>query len=246
MNNEHIKLGFIILRHISSELTEKYWYKCYESIRLYYPENPILIIDDNSVRQYITSSNYVLYNTTVVNSEYPSRGELLPYIYYLRYPFAQRMVILHDSVFINNGSIPWNSVTTYRSLWSFEHYWDQIEDETYIIKNAFKDDSDLLKFHSEKHRWKGCFGAMSVISYEYLNKINSKYNLLNLVPYITSRHNRCSFERIIACIMQKEDETTNKNESFFGIIHTYCPWGMTFNDIEKYRHLPLIKVWSGR
>ena len=41
-------LGFIILRHVNSELTNKYWVNCYNCIRRHYPENKILIIDDNS------------------------------------------------------------------------------------------------------------------------------------------------------------------------------------------------------
>ena len=50
MNN---KIGFIILRHVNSELTNQYWIYCYQSIRKY-PEQSILIIDDNSNYQYIT------------------------------------------------------------------------------------------------------------------------------------------------------------------------------------------------
>lgn len=37
---------------------------------------------------------------TVVHSEYAGRGELLPYVYYLKYRIADRVVILHDSVFL--------------------------------------------------------------------------------------------------------------------------------------------------
>ena len=40
--------GFIILRHVNSSITNTYWIRCYDSIRKYYPENTILIIDDNS------------------------------------------------------------------------------------------------------------------------------------------------------------------------------------------------------
>ena len=42
------EVGFIILRYVINELTNKYWIKCVDSIRQYYPENKILIIDDNS------------------------------------------------------------------------------------------------------------------------------------------------------------------------------------------------------
>ena len=40
-------LGFIVLRHVTSLDTDRYWKLCYERIRQYYPENEIIIIDDN-------------------------------------------------------------------------------------------------------------------------------------------------------------------------------------------------------
>lgn len=46
-------LGFIILRHVLSKTTNQYWITCYHSIRKYYPENNMLIIDDNSRYEFI-------------------------------------------------------------------------------------------------------------------------------------------------------------------------------------------------
>ena len=124
-----IQFGFIILRHVNSELTNKYWIKCVNSIRQYYPENNILIIDDSSDYNFIT--NEKLYKTTIINSGYPQRGELLPYYYYLHNKLFDVAVIIHDSVFINKHIDI--SVEKYKLLWEFEHYWDQIEDETIMI-----------------------------------------------------------------------------------------------------------------
>ena len=42
-------IGFIILRHVINETTNKYWNHCYDCIRKYYPEDRILIIDDNNI-----------------------------------------------------------------------------------------------------------------------------------------------------------------------------------------------------
>jgi hypothetical protein len=58
------QIGFIILRHVNNELTNKYWIHCYKCIREFYPENKILIIDDNSDYKYIT--NEVLYKVSSV------------------------------------------------------------------------------------------------------------------------------------------------------------------------------------
>ena len=87
-------IGFIILRHVNSEATNKYWIHCHECIRKFYPENPILIIDDNSNYSFISEETFS--NTRVIQSEFPKRGELLPYYYYLHNPFADSAVILHE------------------------------------------------------------------------------------------------------------------------------------------------------
>ena len=52
---------------------------CYECIRKFYPENDIVIIDDNSNQTFLTAKE--LYNTKIIYSDYHQHGELLPYYY---------------------------------------------------------------------------------------------------------------------------------------------------------------------
>ena len=155
------QIGFIILRHVKDELTNCYWNFSYNCIRKYYPEYPIMIVDDNSNYDFVT--NRELYKTTIIQSEYHGRGELLPYYYYLHNKLFDTAVIIHDSVFINSHLN--FEVDKYRFIWEFEHNWDQIEDETNMI-NQFND-PELLKFYENKSLWKGCFGGMSVITHDY-------------------------------------------------------------------------------
>jgi hypothetical protein len=230
------QVGFIILRHVNNELTNKYWIHCYNSIRQYYPENDILIVDDNSNYNFITDEK--LYKTTIINSEYHQRGELLPYYYYLHNKLFDVAVIIHDSVFINKYIDM--SVDKYKIIWDFQHDWDQIEDETRMI-NMFND-LELTEFYKNKHLWTGCFGCMSIITHDYLTYINNKYDISKLLGCVLNRHNRSSFERVIGCLLQ----TTGKSEILLGNIGKYCPWGIRFDQIEDYKHLPLIKVWTGR
>ena len=228
--------GFIILRHVNSELTNNYWNYCYDCIRKYYPEHLILIIDDNSNYEYVTERT--LYKTTIINSVHIGRGELLSYYYFLHNKLFDIAVIIHDSVFINTY-IDF-SVNKYKLIWEFEHNWDQIEDETRMI-NLF-DDKELLSFYENKDLWKGCFGGMSVIRHDYLVYINNKYEIGKLLECVLTRYNRCSFERVIACLLQKNEI----KETLLGNIHSYCKWEIRFDKKDEHKHLPLIKVWTGR
>ena len=81
-----MSLGFIILRHVNSLETNRLWIECYDSIRKFYPLHKILIIDDNSKYNFVDKSK-VLFNTLLIQSEFPGRGELLHYYYYLQHKF---------------------------------------------------------------------------------------------------------------------------------------------------------------
>jgi len=229
-------IGFIILRHVNDVKIDKYWNHCYDCVRKFYPENPILIIDDNSNQKYITVRS--LYKTTIINSEYPKRGELLPYYYYLQNKLFDTAVIIHDSVFINQF-IDF-AVDDYKMLWEFQHDWDQIVNETEII-NLWGDE-ELLRFYQNKKLWKGCFGGMSVITHKCLVSVNEKYNISVLLDVINTRNNRMSFERVLGVLLQKHI----KRASLLGDIHNYCEWGILFNNKQESNHLPIIKVWTGR
>lgn len=230
------EIGFIILRHVNNETTNKYWIHCYTCIRKFYPENRIIIIDDSSNPDFLTEEN--LYKTHIINSEYPARAEVLPYYYYLHNKFFDTAVIIHDSVFINQY-IDMN-VENYKILWSFQHTWDNVEEETKIL-DVFND-SELNQFYGNKQLWNGCFGGMSIITHDYLSNINNKYDISKLLDCIKNRENRYCFERIIGCLL----ETNGTNETLLGDIHKYCSWGITFDKKDNYEHLPVIKVWTCR
>lgn len=231
-----MSLGFIILRHVNNVNVDKYWIKCYNSIRTFHPDAPIMIIDDNSNPDCLTA--ITMHNTKLIQSEYPGRGELLPYYYYLQNKISDVVVILHDSVFINRAVD--FSTDSYKAIWDFEHNWDQIADETRMI-DAFND--KLLKsFYENKAAWKGCFGGMTIITHEYLTKLNQRFDISKLLPYVRTRHNRMSFERVIAVLLRMESE----HSCLLGDIHDYYSVGVNFNDYNTYAHLPIIKVRLGR
>jgi hypothetical protein len=232
--------GFIVLRHVSSVSNDIYWKMSYKHIRKYYPENLIIIIDDNSKEEYIDKEfEKTIYKTTIIASEYPGRGELLPYIYFSRLKFFDTAVIIHDSVFIN--SIINIDVETYSILWTFSHTWDEPINEINLL-SKLDNSEELVNFYRQKDKWLGCFGGMSIVNYEYVNFLNNRYNFSRLIDHIKNRYDRMRFERVIACILQFQAPF----KTSFGRIHSYCEYGITLKEIDKIKHLPVIKVWVGR
>lgn len=254
------KMGFMILRCVKKPEHDQLWTKCYQSIRRFYPENPIVIIDDNSRLDLLSQLNLV--NTTVIKSEYPGRGELLPYYYYLKTPFCQSVVIIHDSIIFQKKINL--DVKNYKFLWEFHHKFDDTVKEIRMLEVI--GDRHLVDYYLQKDKWLGCFGAMTVITHEYLKLINSKHNLADLLGVVKTRSDRMVFERIIGCLLQRygkpgetlNQETPNINGdenkpirpispvSLFGNIFRYGIWGLKLKNIKKFSYFPVIKIWSGR
>ena len=251
------KFGFIILRHVNSEITNKYWIECYNCIRKFYNDK-IIIIDDNS-NYYFINSNIELVNCEIIKSEYHGAGEILGYYYFHKFHYFEKAIILHDSTFINkyiDFSIFDNEKIKY--LWHFTHDWDN-EEEELLLLNIFNN-LELKKFYYEKDNWYGCYGLQSIIDYNFLNNIVEKYDLFILLKYVNNRSIRMNLERIFSVLCTYEYNNLKENSSLYGIIHHYIHWGYTFdsylndkksvnennNKNNKLNHCDLIKVWTGR
>jgi hypothetical protein len=244
--------GIIILRHVSKKEHNSLWTESYKCARKIYPTKKIIIIDDNSDKNMLSTSIKVV-NCEIINSEYPGRGELLPYLYILKYKWFINTLIIHDSVFINK-KIEFSKLNnSYIPLWSFDSTkYSQHEDQKKII-SSLENNSNIIKYHNNKH-WKGIFGGMTIINTGFLENINMKHNLFKMTEFIKTRHNRMSFERVIACILHYNNECIIK-DSYCGDIYEFLKknnleWGQNFESYTKnkkiFEGLPFIKVWSGR
>ena len=239
---------FIIVRHINSEQTNEYWIESYKCIRQFYPTTKIIMIDDNSDPRYINDFGLTFENIEFIQSEFPKRGELLPYYYFYKNKYADSAIILHDSVFLQ-GRVDFENADNIdaKFLWHHGHLWDDPVNETRLIEELDNYD-ELLKLYDKQNDWSLCVGVMSLISHNFITQLQDKYKIFNLLDHITTRHDRMNLERIfgLLCIAQKPE--LNNNPSIFGIQKR---WGYTY---ESYKYdksiktpLPVFtKVWTGR
>jgi hypothetical protein len=219
-DNINDNYGFVITRHVKSEETNKIWIMCISQIRKYHPYQKIIIIDDNSDYNFINNDNVDLTNITIIDSEFKGSGELLPYYYYYKNKWFEKMIFIHDSVFINN-KINVDNVKNVKFLWYFNAKEGTNEEENKNIENLLNSinndyKKDLLELFNSDN-WKGCWGVMSIIEYNYLEYLQNKYNILNLINVINTRYNRMALERIFGLICCLENPSINKdNISIFG------------------------------
>jgi hypothetical protein len=258
------QFGFIVLRHVNSSITNLYWNRCVSQIRMLYPGVSIVIIDDNSNHIYLEDlhAHYTCPDVSIIDSEYPGAGEILPYYYLYTRRLFDSATIIHDSVFIQKKVMFQQLARDYPvcPLWHFY----TVEDPgncvrlASLLKNSSKlqdilqgDRTSVFNIRKDQ-RMTGCFGTQSVIQRSFLEKIERKYSLFSLVSVIRTRRDRMSLERVVGTLFNTENPGLLKHPSVFGDIWRYQRWGTTYETYTNHRNtmafhnLPIVKVWSGR
>jgi hypothetical protein len=254
INDEN--LGFIITRHVSSHKTNNYWIECISRIRKFYPLSKIVIIDDNSNSLFLNETGVDLTNCTIIESEFKKRGEILPYYYFYKNKFFEKAIIMHDSVFVQYP-IDVSRINNIRYIWSFNGEIVENDNlEKFLISKLNKKYvPSLMNIHNNKYLWPGCFGVMSVITYNFVTILNDKYDFFNLLNYVDSRVLRCCLERVFAVVCYHEiGNQIIRKQHLIGNIHSCYPdYGYSYEKYQLDRKLnkiplsrPFLKVWTGR
>ena len=249
--------GFIITRHVNSELTNNYWNHSIKLLRTFYPFRKIVIIDDNSNYNFV-KAEFEYKNIEVIQSEFSGRGELLPYYYFLKYKFFDNAVIIHDSVFFHRRiNFDRLNGTDVLPLWFFHPDKENVENTKRILRSLSNNQSILQKISNDSimnlpsNKWYGCFGVQSYINLKFLEKLERKYGITKMISAVKCRADRCCLERIFGCIFFTEYKNIMLYKSLLGNIMKYHRWGYSYNEyINDFKNgkVPktIVKVWTGR
>jgi hypothetical protein len=253
--------GFIITRHVNSETTNRYWNHSIKLLNFFYPNKKIVIIDDNSDTNFLKAYHDYI-NVEIIQSEFPGRGELLPYYYFIKNKFFENAIIIHDSVFFHKRiNFEVLKGTDVLPLWHFNSDNENKSNTLKIIenlKNKYNIEDNLEnniinRFNiTNNTKWSGCFGCQSYINHNFLLHIENKYNISSLTKVVQNRADRCCLERIMGCIFSTEYPKLNSIKSIFGSIWSFPLVGKyTFDmyetDLKKGTiKRPVVKIWTGR
>jgi hypothetical protein len=244
---------FVILRHIRTTRDNDLWISSYNSIRRFYT-NKIVIIDDNST---INTVDGKLTNAEVIKSDFNGAGEILPYYYFLKYKWADKMIFIHDSMFINRPFRDSELEGDIKFHWHFDgggiNDFRKISNYISMLKNntelqAFATDTDT--------KWYGCFGATTICSLSTIQYIEEEYKLFSLlVLSIRTRKDREAFERVFGIVLYYEGLFDTENCSNYGNILKYPGAFESENNTfesasntlrQRGYDSAIIKVWRGR
>ncbi|MCE5318633.1 MAG: hypothetical protein LLG04_14875 [Parachlamydia sp.] len=240
---------FVILTHAKDDRSCFLWKRSYDSIRKFYPSQTIVIIDDNSPQP---PSLEGLENVCMIRGEHPGAGELLPYIYFLKYQWAEKMIFLHDSMFLIRPFTRQELGNSVKFHWHFsDHRWDSatpIEELLAHLENS----EELIYFRNHESNWVGCFGVASMINITVLQELEAKYGFTSrLKDVVHTRDQRMALERVFGIMLGNEKLYTMDSPSNFGRIHDF-PLAFTFieeqalDEIHSSYPGAIFKTWHGR
>jgi len=247
------ELVFILTRHISEKYHNDLWKLCVINIRKVYKEDPIIIIDDFSNEEYVDIFNNeeFMKNVSIIKTEFKGAGELLPYYYLHKNKYAKKAIIIHDSMFVKKkfDEDLINNLEDFRFLWYFEKYRNIDGDKHYndnILFYSLLNNGEELYNYYYSYDWLGCFGCSTVINLNFLETIQEKYNIFNIITYVNTRAKREILERLLSVVFTYEIRNkyeTRKNLALFGCIHDYPNAFYYFYYHYKYfpLDLPVVK-----
>lgn len=174
----------------------------------------------------------------------PGVAELLPYWYLVRRRLFPKALVLHDSMCLVGRPAGTRTVTDVAYVWHFtcHHDWAAVMEPTtdFNVERGIVTHDDLIRHHvramsprfrrwvlgdagagdgqrgiyEHKERWVGCFGTMSLITLEFLDRVAELTGLLELAPRIRDRRDRMALECIfpLACQFAKGEDVTTSLE----------------------------------
>lgn len=235
--------GFIIPSYIASEKHLDILREGIRKIRLYH-DYPIVIINDHSPID-ISALSRDFNNVTIELSLMKARGEMNPYLHYYVNKYFDTAIIIHDSMhlkkklenidkitdfkfirYFTNHRLHWAFIpepqTDYNKRFAIKNHDDLVFRLIEKIKDKNKSFYDFCKgIYYKKDEWIGCFGIQSIMSWNFLNELQAKTNVLDLMEFMKDRRDRMAMESIfaLACLYVKDSNLEYLMDAYDGIYY---------------------------
>jgi len=233
----------LLLRHVIEPHFDNLWIETYKSIRKFYPDTHIKIIDNNST----CASLYPVVNCEIIKATYPESRLYSPFYEFLHMEGYSKAIILHDG-FIFNTYVDFNTITPVKFFWHFEIS-DHVKHELEIQQlNTLDNNVELLTLYNSK-TWLGCLGCLTVIDKEFINQLESRYKISRLATVICDQEGQIAFERILAVLCFQAYPAIKEAPSIEVSISNML-WGWRYNDYinnpSAQSNKPFFKLFGAR
>jgi hypothetical protein len=210
--------GFIIPSRCVENCHRRSLICCLKAIRNFYPNTKIVLIDDGSVPPLKSTTDKIV----IEKSLSPGGAEFLPYYHWFHKKYFKKAMILHDSMIMHRRYGDISEIKDVKFLRNFtcHRLWDVKEKQTeYNIEHKIQTHDDLIKhlvntyntkrgfvkffneIYDKKDEWYGCFGAMTIMTLDFLEKLQKETKILDMISQVNDRRRRMALECFfsIAC-----------------------------------------------
>jgi len=222
--------GFVIPSYCSSEVHLLQLKRCLNSIIKFHPGKKIIVIDDYSDIN-LTEKLKTFETVKVVMSPVKSAGDMVTYKVFKDNPLFKLGVIIQDSMVLEKKLDNIDSIETIKYIWYFTNHrlhWSKVKEpqteynkkhgikvhddavmdviRRFVTKKDFK--TYALDMFMKKDKWSGCFGCLSIINYEFIDVLNEKTGIVDLLMNMNDNRFRRVAESIFAlsCLYVLGDE----------------------------------------
>jgi hypothetical protein len=216
----------VILRYAKDERGDfsSHFNKCYDSVRKFHPDKKVVVIDDTPLkyvdRTFGNGQNYEVIRTSITDPKLQGKAEMLPFYYFHKHRWADRMLFLHDSVHLSQRLPDFNDLDYKPVMDHMSTHAPQCERSVELLNLCKEGKGSEFNLSGD---WHGSTGTMCLISLALLDQMQNDFNILELVNvmggkeqpgYVGIRYDRCTLEKIIPYCVHK---TTGFKKSHQGI-----------------------------
>ncbi len=216
--------GFVIPSYCSTDTHFLQLKRCLDSIIKFHPDKQIIVIDDYSdIKLDEKLKEYK--NVKVIMSPVKSAGDMVTYKVFKGNPLFKKGVIIQDSMvlekeltnimdierikyiwYFTNHRLHWHVVKEPQTDYNKEHgirvHNDAVIDviKRFVTKEDFKEYA--LDMFMTKDKWSGCFGCLSIVDYDFIETLNDKTGIVDLLMTMNDNRLRRVAESIFALSCQ--------------------------------------------
>lgn len=254
-----MRFGFIIPTCVKNDIHFNQLKRCIKSIRNFYINIKIVLIDDSDIEFTKQINNYFETDNNIFIKESIIKGSADQQIFKILFEtdLFDKAVFIQDSMILNKKLENIDKINL-QFIWHFKNHrlhWDIIKEpnteyniinniitHTNLIKhNILRDYNDNCEFQkyaihklTNKNEWCGCFGSLCIIDKKSLYILNKNVNFIDKFINATSNRDRRVNESIFALICHYSFPNINFENSYDGLYYDGYKHGGNINKNGKY------------
>ena len=253
-----MSFGFIIPICIKNNIHFNQLKRCLRSIRIFYENIEIILIDDSDIEYTKQIKEYFKTDNNIVIKESLIKGSADQQIFkvLLETELFEKAIFIQDSMILNKKLEGIDEINL-KFIWHFTNHrvhWDVIKEpkteynikhninshSDLIIHNVLRDYNDNNEFQKyvinnlkNNNQWCGCFGSLCIIDKKSLNILNDNINFIDKFINSTSNRDRRVNESIFSLICHFKYPENNFENSYDGLYYDGNTYGGDCKMVNK-------------